>query len=203
MKILITGGLGFIGARLGKSLSCQGYEVTCATRSKQVLPNWKDMGKVVQIDWERSSSLKSACKGKDVVIHAAGMNSSECFENPEKALIVNGGYTKKIYHYALAAGVKQFIYLSSAHVYSEKLEGIINEKTKPSNQHPYAISNLAGEKSLLDEKISTGMQHTIVRIANSFGSPCDAKTNCWMLVANNLCKQAAEDRRMVLRSSEA
>ena len=42
------------------------------------------------------------------------------------------------------------------------------------------------------------MQTVVVRLANAIGAPLTKDVNCWMLVVNDLCKQAALDRRLVI-----
>ena len=46
---------------------------------------------------------------------------------------------------------------------------------------------------------SASMQTSVVRLANSFGAPVRPDINCWLLVVNDLCRQAAVDRRLVIR----
>tara|TARA_B100001063_G_C16393067_1_gene371158 strand:- start:90 stop:596 length:507 start_codon:yes stop_codon:yes gene_type:complete len=45
-----------------------------------------------------------------------------------------------------------------------------------------------------------GMQTFILRLSNSFGVPMNEDSNCWMLVLNDFCRQAATDRQLVIRS---
>ena len=82
MRVLITGGFGFIGGRLGHILIKDGIDVILGTRKKNVQPpEWLPKSKVVQTQWDNLSSLENNCKGVDVVVHAAGMNASDCFSN--------------------------------------------------------------------------------------------------------------------------
>ena len=43
------------------------------------------------------------------------------------------------------------------------------------------------------------MKSIVVRMANAFGAPIDKKVNCWMLVVNDLCRQAAINRELIIR----
>lgn len=199
MKILITGGFGYLGGRLGKYLVSSMHEVYLGSRNPSSQPNWLPEENILQMDWADDYSLITACKNMDVVIHAAGMNASECLDDPLAALEVNGVATARLVMAADKNKVSKFIYMSSAHVYSNSLKGLINEDSALLNLHPYATSNVAGEQAVINGHSKAGMKTVIVRLANSFGAPLRRNVNCWMLVVNDLCKQAVVDRSLVIR----
>jgi len=195
--ILITGGFGFLGGRLGQYLS-ENYNVILGSRSDQSKPNWLSIAKTLKIDWDDETSLNDACNLVDIVIHASGLNAQECSSGPEKALLVNGVYTQNLVKAAINQSVKKFIYLSTAHVYSDSLLGVITEDTPTANTHPYATSHVAGENAVLFATRQEYIEGTVVRIANAFGSPVSKDVNCWMLLVNDLCKQAVVEKSLTL-----
>ena len=200
MKFLITGGFGYVGGRLARHLASSGHEVFIGSRTFQPKPSWLVKGSIILMDWGDERSLLNACKNMDVIVHAAGMNAKECIESPELALQVNGVATGSLVSAASKQAVSQFIYLSSAHVYSEDLSGVISEEQSLTNLHPYATSQVAGERAAINGHSNVAMQTVVVRLANAIGVPLNKDVNCWMLVVNDLCKQAALDRRLVIRA---
>jgi UDP-glucose 4-epimerase len=195
--ILITGGFGLLGGRLGQYLS-KNYNVILGSRSDQNEPNWLSIAKTLKIDWDDETSLNDTCNLVDIVIHASGLNAQECSGDPEKALLVNGVYTQNLVKAAINQSVKKFIYLSTAHVYSDNLLGVITEDTPTTNIHPYAASHVAGEDAVLLAVRQEYIEGAVVRIANAFGSPVSKDVNCWMLLVNDLCKQAVVERSLTL-----
>jgi len=197
--ILITGGFGFLGGRLGQYLS-ENYNVILGSRSDQNDPHWLSTVKTLKIGWDNETSLNDACHLVDIVIHASGLNAQECSSDPEKALLVNGVYTQNLVKAAINQSVKKIIYLSTAHVYSDNLLGVITEDTPTTNIHPYATSHVAGEEAILLAVRKKYIEGVVVRIANAFGSPVSKDVNCWMLLVNDLCKQAVVERSLTLNS---
>jgi UDP-glucose 4-epimerase len=203
MRILVTGAFGFIGSRLSQHLKRLGHNVILGSRKIDTSPPWLPQAEVFEINWDENSSLLQACDGVDVVIHAAGMNSRDCMENPVKALEFNGLGTARLVEYAVKSRVKRFIYLSTAHVYSSQLVGKINEHTCPQNKHPYATSHLAAENVILSANRNGIIEGVVVRLSNVYGTPAHPKANCWMLLVNDLCRQGIQNKKLVLRTSGA
>jgi len=199
MKILITGGFGYVGGRLARHLTSSGHEIFIGSRTLQSKLSRLDKGSLIVMDWDDDESLLNACKNIDVIVHAAGMNAKECSENPELALQVNGIATESLVRAASKQSVSKFIYISSAHVYTDDLSGVISEGNSLTNMHPYATSQVAGENATMNGHCTIAMQTVVVRLANAIGAPLTRDVNCWMLVVNDLCKQAALDRRLVIR----
>jgi UDP-glucose 4-epimerase len=198
MNILITGGNGYIGARLVKQFISLGNKVTIVTRSiKKNIVESENLKQYV-INWNNELEIKKICNGIDIVIHASGMNAEESEKNPIDAFNFNGILTAKLFKAASDSNVKKFIFLSTIHVYKNVLQGEINEKTYPINLHPYAISNLAGEKFILSLSKNSKTKCIILRISNSFGAPIFKDNNCWSLIINNLCLQAVTESKLEL-----
>ena len=207
LRILITGGFGFVGGRLAVHLAQAGHQIVLGSRKASSPPVWLPQADVAQIEWNDDVALEHCCYGVDVVIQAAGMNAQECAADPVAALAFNGLATARLVAAASRAGVQRFIYLSTAHVYASPLVGTITEETCPRNLHPYATSHLVGEQAVLGASQRGQMQGIVLRLSNAFGAPMYKNVNCWMLVVNDLCKQAVQTRkhlaapRMELRSS--
>ncbi len=197
MRILITGAQGFIGGRVAEAFCAKGYDVVLASRGK--IESFKSSHNVniTCINWSDESSLLAACKEVDVVVHASGMNSNDCALDPVKAFEVNALYTGMLIKAAISQKVKRFIYLSTAHVYSNPLLGEISEDTCPKNLHPYATSHLAGENLVI---ANNDIQGIVLRLSNAYGPPINKNVNCWMLLVNDLCKQIIEENRISLKS---
>ena len=200
MHILVTGGFGFVGGRLGQYLHQAGHHITLGSRSSSNPPNWLSSAKVVKTDWNDTNALEQACEGVDIVIQAAGLNAQDCANNPVAALEINGLATARLVESAARADVKRFIYLSTAHVYASPLVGKISEESYPRNLHPYATSHVAGEKAVLGANQRKEIEGLVLRLSNVFGAPAHKDVNCWMLLVNDLCKQAVQTRQLVLRS---
>ncbi len=201
MRILIAGGFGFVGGRLAKHFHRIGHQVVLGSRNANGPPGWLPQTEVATIDWDDSHALERICSGVDVVVHAAGMNAQECAADPVSALKFNGLATARLMEAASEAGVKRFIYFSTAHVYANPLTGTIDENTCPRNSHPYASSHQAGENAVFGVSQRGGTQGIVLRLSNAYGAPMHAGANCWMLLANDLCKQAVERRQIVLQTS--
>lgn len=201
MRILITGGYGYVGGRLAQHLEQEGHQVVLGTRMKKKPPDSLLGSEIVKTEWDDERALARICAGFDVVVHAAGMNSQECAANPVAALAFNGLATARIFSAAGRANVKRFIYLSTAHVYARPLKGSISEDNCPLNKHPYATSHLAGENAVLGGGQGGQVEGIVMRLSNAFGAPMHKGVNCWMLLVNDLCRQAVITRRLVLQSA--
>ncbi len=201
MRILITGGFGFVGGRLAWHLAQTGHQIVLGSRKAVRSPAWLSHAEMAQMNWDDAAALERICNGVDVVIQAAGMNAQDSAADPVAALAFNGLATARLVAAASRVGVKRFVYLSTAHVYASPLVGTINEDTCTRNLHPYATSHLAGEHAVLSASERGLIQGIVLRMANAFGAPMHKDVNCWMLLVNDLCRQAIQVRKLVLSSS--
>lgn len=179
----------------------RGHQVKLGSRYSKPLPDWGPEVQVEKIKWSDESELVNSCAEIDIVIHAAGMSAHECTKNPVEALAFNGVSTARLAAASIKAGVKKYIFLSTAHVYASPLVGLINEKTCPHNLHPYATSHLAGENAVLGACQNSNMRGVIVRLSNVFGRPMSKEVNCWGLLVNDLCRQVVETNKLSLKTS--
>ena len=201
MKILVTGGFGYLGARIAEFLVRQGHYVLVGTRdSKTRSVNEKYNSKIVQISWNEQEKIDEICKGIDVVIHTAGMNATECAVNPVSALEVNSVYTSRLVQSSIKNGVSRFLYISTVHVYSDLLQGVISEDSCPVNLHPYAYSHKVAEDVVNYANKKGLIEGLVIRLSNGIGAPIYKDTNCWKLLVNDLCMQSVRDRKLLLHS---
>ncbi|EMN89711.1 NAD-dependent epimerase/dehydratase family protein [Leptospira weilii] len=201
-RILVTGSSGFLGGRIAKYFGMLNeFELILGTTKNFQLPNYIQSGKVILIDWNSQISLESVCENVEYVIHCAGINAQDAAKDPQKAFEFNGRVTGRLMDAAIKNRSFKFIYVSTAHVYGNPLVGNITENSPLTNQHPYAVSNVAGEREVSDRNALGGIFGINIRLSNAFGAPVDPNVNCWMLLINELCKQAVMTRRMVLKTS--
>ncbi len=201
-RVLLTGGLGYVGGRLALALDEAGYGVHCGTRRCELsAPTWLPNLQMVHMDWSSTESLTQVCQGVDYVIHLSAMNEVESARDLVGALEVNGMASLRLLEAAKAAGVKRFVYFSTAHVYGEPLQGDIDETTLPRPVHPYAITHRLAEDFVLaahDRKLIEGV---VIRLSNGFGAPVTSDVDRWTLLVNDLCRQAATTGELRLNSS--
>jgi UDP-glucose 4-epimerase len=201
-RVLLTGGFGYLGGRVGASLANGSrWMVRLGSRRARPAPSWLSHAETVAMDLLETGSLSAAMIDVHAVVHLAAMNENECVADPDRALLINALGTLNVLRAAIAAGVKRFIYFSTAHVYGAPLVGHITERALPRPMHPYAITHRAAEDFVLaahDQKEITGI---VVRLSNGFGAPTHPDVDRWTLLVNDLCRQAVLGRKLVLRSS--
>jgi UDP-glucose 4-epimerase len=139
-SILLTGGLGYVGGRVAERLSRDPkntISVTSRDPKTADLPEWLSSQRCIKLDILNDKDIKKVCKNTDVIVHFAALNEIDSALEPQKALLINGLGTLKLVKAAVAAGVRRFIYFSTAHIYRSPLEGSISETTLPRPVHPY------------------------------------------------------------------
>jgi UDP-glucose 4-epimerase len=202
MKVLITGGCGYLGGRLAQVLASRaGNEIVLGSRQSSESPSWLPQAKIIKTQWDSQSELEQICVNTDAVVHLAGMNAEDSINDPVGALEFNGVATARLLRAAVRMRVKRFVYISTAHVYCSPLVGVISESTCPASLHPYAASHRAGEDVVRFAHESKEIEGIVVRLSNVYGAPAHENTDCWKLLVNDLCRQAVSTQRMVLRTS--
>lgn len=205
MNVLITGGFGLVGGRLGQQLERAGHRVALGSRFARPSPEWLTGAEIRRTDWDDERVLQACCETMDVVVHAAGMNAQDATRTPVAAFHANAVATGRLVRAAGSAGVRRFLYLSTAHVYGTALVGRITEETCARNLHPYAASHRAGEDLVrylcAPREEGTSVVGVVVRLSNTFGAPASVDAPCWNLLVNELCRQAAVEGKVELRTS--
>jgi nucleoside-diphosphate-sugar epimerase len=202
MKVLITGAGGYIGSQLIDRFSKLEFEVTGVTTNPSLRKKFTGDFGIREIDWYQNESLLELCSNQDVVIHAAGMNYSECQQNPLKAREFNGDKTSQLVAAAVERKVKSFFYISTIHVYADPLVGRFSEKSQATSSQAYATSHFVGESAVL-ERIEKGqITGKVIRVGNSFGLPVlPAEESSWNSFVNQSCKNLVKNGEIEIRDN--
>ena len=200
-KVLITGGLGFLGGRIAKYFSDKGYAVILATRKPEnkFPKNIPANTLVMQLDYSSDEQLNEAIKGIDTLIHLAGPNIHSSSYDPENIIRYHIKLTERLLRVAKSNNLNKLIYLSTIHVYGKNLKDLVTENTKPNPVHPFAEAHLAAEKILTAQADNVSVK--IIRCSNSFGIPYFENEKCWKLIVNDLCKSAFQNGRLTIKSA--
>lgn len=201
--ILVTGSSGYLGGRLVQYLA-RDPQNKLRTLAHTPIPQAEDNISSVETiigDICEQKDVESACNNIDCIIHLAALNEIECAEQPEKAILVNVLGTMRLLEAARMNGVQRFIYFSTAHVYGAPLEGRLSELSVPHPVHPYAISHRSAEDIVLSAHFQKHLTGIVLRLSNALGSPVHTKIKRWTLISNDLCRQAIQQHKLVLKSS--
>ena len=200
-KVLITGGLGYLGGRMAKYFSDKGYAVIIATRKPEnnIPKTIPHNAKVRQLDYNSDEQLNEVMKGIDTLIHLAGPDAHTNFQDPGILIKRHIDLTRRLFQSAQRHNIKHFIYFSTIHVYGNNLFGTVTEKTKTLPIYPFAKAHLEAESIIESE--TKKVVSVIVRCSNSFGTPYFENEKCWKLVVNDLCKSAFQNGRLIINSS--
>jgi len=173
LKILVTGGAGFIGRYLVDFLLPQN-EVTIyddlTNSSKGDIESLIEKGaKFVNEDILDYQKLQKSCIGFDLIIHlAAKSDVADSIIHPEITNEVNVTGTENIMKCCIENKIKKIIFASSAAVYMDSKK-MVNENVKTNPSSPYGKSKLAAEQKI--KKISNEFDiHAVsLRMFNVYG----------------------------------
>lgn len=200
MNVFIAGGFGYVGGVLAKALTIAGHNVTVGTTQEFLSMPDSAVSVIGGIDYEDTAYLSAHIGSMDVIINSAGPNSTICKNFPETSISNRVKIAANLYEAINHGNRCKYIYISSAHVYSDNLVGAITEESKTLGSTPYAKSHIAAEKKLSEISSSRGGDITILRLSNVYGQPAYSSPECWNLLVNDICKQAIETGEIVLKS---
>jgi len=206
MKILIVGGLSYLGGRIAEYLKNNhpDVEVLLTSRdTRKVLPAWSKAFDVLRVDLLDEETIADCMNGRgiDAVIHLAALQEADSMRDPELALDVNVKGTYRLLKHARQQEIKRFVYISTIHVYGNVTGPVITEETPTRPHHPYASTHRAAEDVVNFFHRYHGVETLILRLSNGYGYPADRDIARWNLVFNDLCRQVVTTGKIVLKSS--
>lgn len=174
MRILVTGGAGFIGSNLVRSLLARGDAVRVlddfSTGKRENLDGLAGDLEVVEGDVRDAKTCAEACRGAEAVFHEAAIGSvPRSVEDPLSTHHVNVDGTLNLLVAARDAEVRRFVYASSSSVYGDAPEEVKDESLRPRPLSPYAVSKLAGELYTVVFSHVYGLEGVALRYFNVFG----------------------------------
>lgn len=196
MKILITGGAGYIGSHLVKLLGEQTKNEivvldNLSTGNKEAVL----FGRLETLDLSDFDKIDNFFKVEkfDAVIHfAAKIVVPESVEKPLLYYMNNTANTMNLIKCCVERGVKRFIFSSTAAVYGEPDVPIITENSPTRPINPYGVSKLMSEKIIKDAAFAyPGFKFVILRYFNVAGADPDGKIGQSFPTATHLVKAAS------------
>lgn len=163
---LVTGGSGFVGGRLIERLITQGWRVRALARSPEAARIVERRGaQAVSGSLEDMTSLIDACRGCDVVIHAAA--HFKLWGDPAEFERSNVKGTANLLQAAAATSVKRFIQLGAAAVVMGDLKPMLRANESLPRQHrawaPYSASKARSEALVLGANRPDVLETVVVR----------------------------------------
>lgn len=168
MKVLVTGGSGFIGSHVVDKLRDMGIEVRIYDG---VIPLYRKDVEFYQGSILDMVSLGFAMTGVDAVFHLAAIaDVKDVYDEPCYSESINVRGTFNVLESARKSNVKRVIYGSTIWVYSEAVQNSVDESTAlyaPS--HFYTATKLAGEYYCQSYSKLYGLEITILRYGIPYG----------------------------------
>ena len=171
MRVLVTGGAGFIGSHLVDRLLEQGNSVrvldNLSSGPRRDLPG--DGYQLIEGDVRDRAIVEASLDGVDHVFHLAALVSVPAsIQAPRDCYEVNLIGSLQVLQAAKVAGVQRVVLASSAAVYGDFL-GPVSEATAPAPLSPYAASKLGMEQAAQLFTTTFGLETVCLRFFNVFG----------------------------------
>lgn len=171
MRVLVTGGAGFIGSNLVDALIADGNEVTVLDDlSTGYAENVNPQAKLVTGDVADPEDVGEACRGTELVLHLAAARAVlRSVQDPLATDRANTRGTLSVLEAARQAGVRRVVCTSSSSVYGGALVTPTPETAPLMPRSPYAVSKLAGEQYARVYWELHGLETVAIRLFNVFG----------------------------------
>ena len=179
MKYLVTGGAGFIGSHIVRTLLEQGASVRVldnfSTGKRENLEDLTrqfngDRFQFLEGDLRDASRVEEAVRGVEVIFHeAAFVSVPQSMDEPQTCFDVNITGTSRLLDMARAAGVRRVVLASSAAIYGESDALPLVEETLPQPLSPYAVSKRVDEMYAELFTGSFGLEAVALRYFNVYG----------------------------------
>ena len=173
IKVLVTGGAGFIGAHLVQKLINLKFKVMAVDSMDTIggIPYKNPKSKFITGNILNEQVIKKIKEWKPTIIYhlAAQSGGESAYDDPKKDYLANGYGTYLLALLAKEIGVKHVIYSSSVAVYGSNIKKKITEKTKINPDSIYGISKYVGEMFIKQILYKTKIKTSIFRIFNTYG----------------------------------
>ncbi len=194
-SILVTGGAGYIGSHVVRQLTTAGRKVVVLDNLSTGFKDAVIGAELIEGDTGDRELVKKvlADHNVDTVLHfAAHTIVPESVSNPLKYYGNNTCCTRNLLECCSDAGVKHFIFSSTAAVYGIPEDEMTSEETPTAPINPYGTSKLMSEMMLKDLSFATPLRHVILRYFNVAGSNPDGEIGQSTEKATLLIKVACE-----------
>lgn len=192
MRVLVTGGAGFVGRNLTKRLVDEGHEVTIIASGVEPIP--EGVRKVLYtslngINW-------GTVKNQDVVFHQMANNDTLCMDVYEMERM-NLHDSSHLFHVAADGGCRKFIYASSTAVYGASPAPYDENSTPTVPLNPYGQSKLKFEAFAKDFGTQEGIVAIGLRYCNVYG-PGEEQKGRRMSMIGQILRTMMRGQRPVL-----
>jgi UDP-glucose 4-epimerase len=193
--ILVTGGAGYIGSHVVLQLRARGERVLILDDlSRGFRQAVLDTPLIVGQVGDRDTVLQALrAHGVDTVMHFAAFTIvPESVREPLKYYANNTCSTRSLLQCCVEAGVKNFVFSSTAAVYGIPPQGVAAESTPTAPINPYGTSKLMSEWMLRDVSAASSLKHVALRYFNVAGSDSQGRIGQATPNATLLVKVACE-----------
>ena len=201
MRILVTGGAGFIGSNLTKRLVKEGHSLVVLDSLLRGNKLDKDTYSKIQFikgDVRDLAIVKEASKNCDVIFHfAAVLGVDIVADNPVETMDVEVIGTRNIVEAATLNNVKKIMYASTSGIYGHSaFENVLTEEIMVDPKTSYAMAKRYNEIYLASHHQERGLNVTSLRFFNVYGSTQDNR-----MVVPLFFEQAMENKNITVFGS--
>ena len=197
MRVLVTGGAGYIGSVLVPRLLARGHSVRVLDRMFWGVPHYADEPGVELVNADVRRIPEGALEGVDAVDHLAGFSNDPTSEySPDANWQMNAVATETIARLCRASGVKRLVFGSSCSLYDgvDRGDVLLDEEAELHPRGAYATSKRYSEEALMREAGGT-FEPVVLRQATVFGA---SERMRFDLVVNSFVKDALVRQRLIL-----
>lgn len=207
MKVLVTGGAGFIGGHLIDALLAQNAEVRVidnfSTGKRENIDRVRNRVDFIEADICDPEAIARAVHGVELVFHEAAIPSvSRSVADPVASNQANVGGTVSVLNAARLAGVRKLVYAASSSAYGDTPTLPKIETMTPRPMSPYAISKLAGEQYVTVFGKLYGFETVSLRYFNVFGPRQDPKSEYAAVIPRFVTTILAGQRPVIFGDGE-
>jgi nucleoside-diphosphate-sugar epimerase len=197
LRILVTGGAGYIGSVLVPKLLARGHEVRVLDRMFWGVPHYAGQPGVELVNADVRRVPEGVLDGIDAVDHLAGFSNDPTAEySPDANWQMNAVATETIARLCHTAGVRRFVFGSSCSLYdgAEDVETLLDEHAALAPRGAYATSKRYSEEALLSQQ-DDRFEPVVLRQATVYGLSPRMRFD---LVVNAFVKDALIRQRLIL-----
>jgi len=180
MKIVVTGGCGYLGSKIIEKLLLAGHEILIIENFTTSVKNKLDKCKIIHCDITNPSDLaKVKVKNYDVLLHLAAQSSGpKSFEIPDIDIKINILGTLNIINWCRDNSISRILFASSFVVYGDNLDSeILSEDNICRPKSVYALSKFTSEQLFKIYAEPHGIKWNAIRMFNIYGPGQDLTRN--------------------------